>query len=149
MKVTEGDLWIRTYGRLFQKLCSSSAEVPIGIYRTECHVFSGSEVRGGPEELSRPPTSLCGFGDLDLCCWALLGLGPLAPYTGVHLGGCEPPVEGSLESTGFPVPSRTAVGSLPAGAKPTRGSGVSGRWGEAPHPGCPSLLCSPMTSEPR
>ncbi|XP_066896378.1 potassium channel subfamily T member 1 isoform X3 [Kogia breviceps] len=43
MKVTEDDLWIRTYGRLFQKLCSSSAEIPIGIYRTECHVFSSAE----------------------------------------------------------------------------------------------------------
>uniref|UniRef100_A0A672GGT9 Si:dkey-21e5.1 n=1 Tax=Salarias fasciatus TaxID=181472 RepID=A0A672GGT9_SALFA len=43
MKVTEEDLWIRTYGRLFQKLCSSSAEIPIGIYRTESHMFSGSE----------------------------------------------------------------------------------------------------------
>nr|XP_040142538.1 potassium channel subfamily T member 1 isoform X3 [Ictidomys tridecemlineatus] len=40
MKITEDDLWIRTYGRLFQKLCSSSAEIPIGIYRTECHVFT-------------------------------------------------------------------------------------------------------------
>uniref|UniRef100_A0A8C9RZ16 Potassium sodium-activated channel subfamily T member 1 n=1 Tax=Scleropages formosus TaxID=113540 RepID=A0A8C9RZ16_SCLFO len=45
MKVTEEDLWIRTYGRLFQKMCSSSAEIPIGIYRTESHVFSTSEVR--------------------------------------------------------------------------------------------------------
>uniref|UniRef100_A0A3P8ZES3 RCK N-terminal domain-containing protein n=1 Tax=Esox lucius TaxID=8010 RepID=A0A3P8ZES3_ESOLU len=44
MKVTEEDLWIRTYGRLFQKLCSSSAEIPIGIYRTESHMFSSSEV---------------------------------------------------------------------------------------------------------
>uniref|UniRef100_A0A8C4MIV4 Potassium sodium-activated channel subfamily T member 1 n=1 Tax=Equus asinus asinus TaxID=83772 RepID=A0A8C4MIV4_EQUAS len=43
MKISEDDLWIRTYGRLFQKLCSSSAEIPIGIYRTECHVFSTSE----------------------------------------------------------------------------------------------------------
>ncbi|KPP76705.1 potassium channel subfamily T member 1-like [Scleropages formosus] len=43
MKVTEEDLWIRTYGRLFQKLCSSSAEIPIGIYRTESHIFSSSE----------------------------------------------------------------------------------------------------------
>uniref|UniRef100_A0A8C7ETF2 Potassium sodium-activated channel subfamily T member 1 n=1 Tax=Neovison vison TaxID=452646 RepID=A0A8C7ETF2_NEOVI len=43
MRVAEEDLWIRTYGRLFQKLCSSSAEIPIGIYRTECHVFSTSE----------------------------------------------------------------------------------------------------------
>ncbi|XP_074474809.1 potassium channel subfamily T member 2 isoform X2 [Sebastes fasciatus] len=43
MKVTEEDLWISTYGRLFQKLCSSSAEIPIGIYRTESHVFPTSE----------------------------------------------------------------------------------------------------------
>ncbi|XP_053725846.1 potassium channel subfamily T member 1-like isoform X3 [Synchiropus splendidus] len=43
MKITEDDLWIRTYGRLFQKLCSSSAEIPIGIYRTESHMFSTSE----------------------------------------------------------------------------------------------------------
>ncbi|XP_053138262.1 potassium channel subfamily T member 1 isoform X2 [Hemicordylus capensis] len=40
MKITEEDLWIRSYGRLFQKLCSSSAEIPIGIYRTESHMFS-------------------------------------------------------------------------------------------------------------
>ncbi|XP_076007039.1 potassium channel subfamily T member 1 isoform X2 [Genypterus blacodes] len=43
VKITEEDLWIRTYGRLFQKLCSSSAEIPIGIYRTESHMFSTSE----------------------------------------------------------------------------------------------------------
>ncbi|XP_018611018.1 potassium channel subfamily T member 1 isoform X3 [Scleropages formosus] len=50
MKVTEEDLWIRTYGRLFQKLCSSSAEIPIGIYRTESHIFSSSEVSINVEE---------------------------------------------------------------------------------------------------
>ncbi len=50
VKVTEEDLWIRTYGRLFQKLCSSSAEIPIGIYRTESHMFSSSEVRLDKEE---------------------------------------------------------------------------------------------------
>uniref|UniRef100_A0A8C5D8N4 Potassium channel subfamily T member 2-like n=1 Tax=Gouania willdenowi TaxID=441366 RepID=A0A8C5D8N4_GOUWI len=43
MKVKEEDLWIGTYGRLFQKLCSSSAEIPIGIYRTESHIFPTSE----------------------------------------------------------------------------------------------------------
>ncbi|XP_013855337.1 potassium channel subfamily T member 1 [Austrofundulus limnaeus] len=43
MKITEEDLWIRTYGRLFQKFCSSSAEIPIGIYRTESHMFTASE----------------------------------------------------------------------------------------------------------
>ncbi|XP_029684962.1 potassium channel subfamily T member 1 isoform X13 [Takifugu rubripes] len=45
MKITEEDLWIRTYGRLFQKLCSSSAEIPIGIYRTESHMFSNTECK--------------------------------------------------------------------------------------------------------
>ncbi|KHN80504.1 Potassium channel subfamily T member 2 [Toxocara canis] len=34
-KITEEDLWIRTYGRLYQKLCSSVADIPIGIYRTK------------------------------------------------------------------------------------------------------------------
>ncbi|KFO21498.1 Potassium channel subfamily T member 1 [Fukomys damarensis] len=53
MKVTEDDLWIRTYGRLFQKLCSSSAEIPIGIYRTECHVFS-SEPQDLRAQVSAP-----------------------------------------------------------------------------------------------
>uniref|UniRef100_A0A8C9SHM7 Potassium sodium-activated channel subfamily T member 2b n=1 Tax=Scleropages formosus TaxID=113540 RepID=A0A8C9SHM7_SCLFO len=38
MKITEEDLWIRTYGRLYQKLCSSTGDIPIGIYRTECDV---------------------------------------------------------------------------------------------------------------
>uniref|UniRef100_A0A8C1PKM6 Potassium channel, subfamily T, member 1 n=1 Tax=Cyprinus carpio TaxID=7962 RepID=A0A8C1PKM6_CYPCA len=37
MHVCEADLWIHTYGRLFQKFCSSSSEIPIGVYRTESH----------------------------------------------------------------------------------------------------------------
>uniref|UniRef100_A0A8C4NHP9 Potassium sodium-activated channel subfamily T member 1 n=1 Tax=Eptatretus burgeri TaxID=7764 RepID=A0A8C4NHP9_EPTBU len=43
VKVSEEDLWIRTYGRLYQKLCSSTGEIPIGIYRTETHSFSAHE----------------------------------------------------------------------------------------------------------
>uniref|UniRef100_A0AAY4AB08 RCK N-terminal domain-containing protein n=1 Tax=Denticeps clupeoides TaxID=299321 RepID=A0AAY4AB08_9TELE len=45
MRITEEDLWIQTYGRLYQKLCSSVGDIPIGIYRTEvlksepCQVF--------------------------------------------------------------------------------------------------------------
>ncbi|KAL5290206.1 KCNT2 family protein [Megaselia abdita] len=35
MKITKEDLWIRTYGRLYQKLCSTTCEIPIGIYRTQ------------------------------------------------------------------------------------------------------------------
>eukprot|EP00079_Xenopus_tropicalis_P034927 XP_017948698.1 PREDICTED: potassium channel subfamily T member 2 [Xenopus tropicalis] len=45
MKITEDDLWIRTYGRLYQKLCSSSGDIPIGIYRTECQKLTTSESR--------------------------------------------------------------------------------------------------------
>uniref|UniRef100_A0A673W7A7 Potassium channel subfamily T member 2-like n=1 Tax=Salmo trutta TaxID=8032 RepID=A0A673W7A7_SALTR len=46
MKITEDDLWIRTYGRLYQKLCSSTGDIPIGIYRTEAQKssFTGSQV---------------------------------------------------------------------------------------------------------
>ncbi|RXG70108.1 Potassium channel subfamily T member 1 [Armadillidium vulgare] len=34
MKITKQDMWIRTYGRLYQKLCSTTCEIPIGLYRT-------------------------------------------------------------------------------------------------------------------
>lgn len=34
-QITKEDLWIRTYGRLYQKLCSTTCEIPIGIYRTQ------------------------------------------------------------------------------------------------------------------
>ncbi|XP_078506411.1 potassium channel subfamily T member 2-like, partial [Lissotriton helveticus] len=43
LKVTEEDLWIRSYGRLYQKLCSTSGDIPIGIYRTESQMFAASE----------------------------------------------------------------------------------------------------------
>ncbi|XP_061623365.1 potassium channel subfamily T member 1-like isoform X19 [Phyllopteryx taeniolatus] len=64
MKITEEDLWIRTYGRLFQKLCSSSAEIPIGIYRTESHMFSTSECKDSYVQVRLacqpvPPCSKC------------------------------------------------------------------------------------------
>ncbi|CAF4751944.1 unnamed protein product [Pieris macdunnoughi] len=35
MRIGKEDMWIRTYGRLYQKLCSTSCEIPIGIYRTQ------------------------------------------------------------------------------------------------------------------
>uniref|UniRef100_A0A8C6XH75 Potassium sodium-activated channel subfamily T member 2 n=1 Tax=Naja naja TaxID=35670 RepID=A0A8C6XH75_NAJNA len=43
MKITEDDLWIRTYARLYQKLCSSTGDIPIGIYRTESQKLVTSE----------------------------------------------------------------------------------------------------------
>lgn len=35
MRITKEELWIRTYGRLYQRLCSTTCEIPLGIYRTE------------------------------------------------------------------------------------------------------------------
>ena len=35
IRINKDDLWIRTYGRLYQRLCSTSCEIPIGIYRTQ------------------------------------------------------------------------------------------------------------------
>nr|RLV76596.1 hypothetical protein DV515_00016818 [Chloebia gouldiae]RLV76598.1 hypothetical protein DV515_00016815 [Chloebia gouldiae] len=43
MKITEEDLWIRTYARLYQKLCSSTGDIPIGVYRTESQKLTTSE----------------------------------------------------------------------------------------------------------
>ena len=95
MKISEDDLWIRTYGRLFQKLCSSSAEIPIGIYRTQCHVFS-TEVRGRGLEIR-----------------ALLGSGSQAPTW--FLGA----LWGRGEHRGAPVRRRTVQDGLPASYEPT------------------------------
>lgn len=67
MKITEEDLWIRTYGRLFQKLCSSSAEIPIGIYRTESHMFSTSEASSLWSDTQYLSPGL-GFG-VSFCLW--------------------------------------------------------------------------------
>uniref|UniRef100_A0A8C8JFK4 RCK N-terminal domain-containing protein n=1 Tax=Oncorhynchus tshawytscha TaxID=74940 RepID=A0A8C8JFK4_ONCTS len=40
MQISEDDLWIQTYGRLYQKLCSTVGNIPIGIYRTESQTTS-------------------------------------------------------------------------------------------------------------
>uniref|UniRef100_A0A674D4W0 Potassium sodium-activated channel subfamily T member 2 n=1 Tax=Salmo trutta TaxID=8032 RepID=A0A674D4W0_SALTR len=43
MQISEDDLWIQTYGRLYQKLCSTVGDIPIGIYRTESQTADSSE----------------------------------------------------------------------------------------------------------
>ncbi|XP_034654428.1 potassium channel subfamily T member 2 isoform X12 [Drosophila subobscura] len=55
MRITKEDMWIRTYGRLYQKLCSTTCEIPIGIYRTQdtsnadtSHVSNSPVDRWGP-----------------------------------------------------------------------------------------------------
>jgi hypothetical protein len=49
MKITKEDMWIRTYGRLYQKLCSTTCEIPIGIYRTqETTNLDASQVSSSP-----------------------------------------------------------------------------------------------------
>uniref|UniRef100_A0A6Q2XIH2 RCK N-terminal domain-containing protein n=1 Tax=Esox lucius TaxID=8010 RepID=A0A6Q2XIH2_ESOLU len=45
IQISEEDLWIRTYGRLYQKLSSTVGDVPIGIYRTESQTEDSLEVQ--------------------------------------------------------------------------------------------------------
>ncbi|KFM67331.1 Potassium channel subfamily T member 1, partial [Stegodyphus mimosarum] len=35
IRITKDDMWIKTYGRLYQKLSSTTYEIPIGVYRTQ------------------------------------------------------------------------------------------------------------------
>ena len=44
LRIIAEDMWIRTYGRLYQKLCSTTHEIPIGVYRTHSHADNKSEV---------------------------------------------------------------------------------------------------------
>uniref|UniRef100_A0AAY5K958 RCK N-terminal domain-containing protein n=1 Tax=Esox lucius TaxID=8010 RepID=A0AAY5K958_ESOLU len=46
IQISEEDLWIRTYGRLYQKLSSTVGDVPIGIYRTESQTEDSLEYVG-------------------------------------------------------------------------------------------------------
>ncbi len=44
MSITEEDLCIETYGRLYEMLSSTVGDIPIGIYRTESQIFDPPEV---------------------------------------------------------------------------------------------------------
>lgn len=58
MKITKDDMWIRTYGRLYQKLCSTTCEIPIGIYRTQDTSSADvTHVSNTPEDRWRPFSS--------------------------------------------------------------------------------------------
>ncbi|XP_037082349.1 potassium channel subfamily T member 2-like [Pollicipes pollicipes] len=50
MRILPGDMWIRTYGRLYQKLCSTTCEIPIGIYRTMDTSESASDICGQQDD---------------------------------------------------------------------------------------------------
>ncbi|XP_038063819.1 potassium channel subfamily T member 1-like [Patiria miniata] len=44
LRITAEDMWIRTFGRLYQKLCSTTHEIPIGVYRTHSQSDNKSEL---------------------------------------------------------------------------------------------------------
>ncbi|XP_030853581.1 potassium channel subfamily T member 1 [Strongylocentrotus purpuratus] len=44
LRITHEDMWIRTYGRLYQKLCSTTHEIPIGVYKTHNQSDNKSEL---------------------------------------------------------------------------------------------------------
>ncbi|XP_003794881.1 potassium channel subfamily T member 1 isoform X1 [Otolemur garnettii] len=102
MKVTEEDLWIRTYGRLFQKLCSSSAEIPIGIYRTESHVFSTSEPQD-PRAQSQISVNVEDFEDTQDV------RGPWSAPTGSGRGSTHGQQEGSEDPAEHPLLRRKSL----------------------------------------
>lgn len=55
MRIAKEDMWIRTYGRLYQKLCSTTCEIPIGIYRTQdTSSADATHVSNTPEDRWRP-----------------------------------------------------------------------------------------------
>ncbi|PIK59177.1 putative potassium channel subfamily T member 2-like, partial [Apostichopus japonicus] len=58
LRITSEDIWIRTYGRLYQKLCSTTHEIPIGIYRTELPTDNKSEVMKSTLYHQIMPTSM-------------------------------------------------------------------------------------------
>ncbi|KAH9496929.1 potassium channel, sub T, member 1 [Bulinus truncatus] len=59
VRIGKDDLWIRTYGRLYQKLCSTACEIPIGIYRTQYHMDTGDANSMSMSPQEEPMTS-CG-----------------------------------------------------------------------------------------
>ncbi|CAF4751971.1 unnamed protein product [Pieris macdunnoughi] len=74
MRIGKEDMWIRTYGRLYQKLCSTSCEIPIGIYRTQdtsladpSHHGGQSEARSGDSRGARDTSSSSPTGCLTGC----------------------------------------------------------------------------------
>lgn len=108
MKISEDDLWIRTYGRLFQKLCSSSAEIPIGIYRTQCHVFS-TEVRGrGPGD---PGPFGVRFTGAHVVPWGALGEGRAPRGPRAAAGTADSGLPTSCEPTGAQAASGVRAGA--------------------------------------
>jgi len=107
LEITHNDMWIRTYGRLYQKLCSTSCEIPIGIYRTQDTSEESMDGTGGRShsEVSTPsggPDDSAGStrnntttgppsGKLS-CSGSVTGTGFL-PQINIHksscLGGCD------------------------------------------------------------
>nr|XP_029716647.1 potassium channel subfamily T member 1 isoform X7 [Aedes albopictus] len=111
MKITKDDMWIRTYGRLYQKLCSTTCEIPIGIYRTqETSGAEASHVSSSPiAEKWRP------FGSFGIkhC---------------VRLRPTVTPPEEPLPVIGVPVPTGSGGGINPSslGASGTMGGSTLG-----------------------
>ncbi|XP_062525171.1 potassium channel subfamily T member 2 isoform X2 [Bombyx mori] len=71
IKITKEDMWIRTYGRLYQKLCSTSCEIPIGIYRTQD--TSMADASHHQEELDGGDFPACGRQEATSCLGGCYG----------------------------------------------------------------------------
>ncbi|KAL9875556.1 slowpoke 2 isoform 14-T15 [Glossina fuscipes fuscipes] len=106
MRITKDDMWIRTYGRLYQKLCSTTCEIPIGIYRTQD--TSNTEATHYEEDTAITPDSTKGSNEVlrSVTYRPPAMSGPISQQTSSHpthhhnksttcLGGCTERKESS------------------------------------------------------
>ncbi|XP_037891511.1 potassium channel subfamily T member 2-like isoform X6 [Glossina fuscipes] len=112
MRITKDDMWIRTYGRLYQKLCSTTCEIPIGIYRTQD--TSNTEATHYEEDTAITPDSTKGSNEVlrSVTYRPPAMSGPISQQTSSHpthhhnksttcLGGCTERKESSVSTILF------------------------------------------------
>ncbi|XP_023933674.1 potassium channel subfamily T member 2 [Lingula anatina] len=78
MRITRDHMWIRTYGRLYQKLCSTTCEIPIGIYRSQTHQMLPISSTCTTPLISRSLKTMSASCDITSSCRPSKGTPPLA-----------------------------------------------------------------------
>ncbi|XP_067662095.1 potassium channel subfamily T member 2-like [Haliotis asinina] len=116
MKITKDDLWIRTYGRLYQKLCSTTCEIPLGIYRTQIH--SGSDITSSGMGHSPVKSSTCVSRDQSALNLAFRNSFRNKQRTGNKMK--LPPVRGRIHSVSLSMGDDQEEGVLGAHLTPER-----------------------------
>ncbi|CAL1527381.1 unnamed protein product [Lymnaea stagnalis] len=113
--IGKDDLWIRTYGRLYQKLCSTACEIPIGIYRTQHHsgaaettsvrVVENRCCRGLHEQCFNKNTIFPSYPVVVICSSSHAILGHINPESSMSLS----PQEEEITASGHLTPERQEI----------------------------------------